>query len=98
RLANALLAGSLSVARQMKVQQKDASHFILTPKPGTAGTVAQAEIEVDPEKKLIDKVILNHKGGNRSEISLSDIKLGEDLKEDSFNFTPPPNTDKVDQG
>jgi len=97
KLANALLSGSFSVARDMTIKQKSPSTFLLTPKPGTAGTVTQAAIEVDPDKKLIQKVILNHKGGNHSEISLSKIELGASLSDDLFVFHAPPNTDKVNE-
>jgi outer membrane lipoprotein carrier protein len=96
KLAHALLAGSFSVARDMTIRPKNSSTFLLIPRPGTAGTVTQATIEVDPEKKLIQKVILDHKGGNHSEISLTNISLGKTLKEDIFTFKAPPNTDKVD--
>lgn len=97
KLANALLSGSFSVAKDMKIQQKTPSTFLLIPKPNSAGTVTQATIEVDPDKLLIQKVILDHKGGNRAEISLSQIELGKPLADDLFVFTPPPNTDRVDE-
>ena len=96
RLANALLAGSFSVARDMSIIQKDPNHFLIKPKPGTAGTVEQAEIELDLGKKLIRRVTLEHKGGNRAEITLANIKLGEKLDDQAFSFTLPPNTDKVE--
>ena len=97
RLANALLSGSLSIAKDMKIKRMDLSHYRITPKPGTAGTVTQAEIEVDPDKKLIEKVVLTNKGGNRSEISLSEIQLGKSIDEGMFKFSTPPNTDEVTQ-
>jgi outer membrane lipoprotein carrier protein len=96
RLANALLAGSFSIARDMAIKQKSSSTFVLIPKPGSAGTVTQAVIEIDPDKKLIQKVILDHKGGNHSEISLSKIELGHPLEDDFFVFHAPANTDKVE--
>jgi outer membrane lipoprotein carrier protein len=95
KLAHALLAGSFSVARDMTIREKTPNTFLLIPRPGSAGTVIQATIEIDPEKKLIQKVILEHKGGNRSEITLSQIELGKDLKNDLFVFQAPPNTDKI---
>lgn len=95
RLAGALISGSFSMARDMKIVQKSPSSFTLTPKPGTAGTVEIATIEVDPQKKLIQKVSLNHKGGNRAEITLSQIKLGEPLDKKLFQFVAPKNTDII---
>jgi outer membrane lipoprotein carrier protein len=97
RLANALLSGAFSVTKDMKIRQESPSKFLLIPKPGTAGTVNRAEIEVNPDKKVIEKVTLEHKGGNRSEITLSKIELGKPLGDEVFAFTPPPNTDKVEQ-
>lgn len=97
KLANALLSGSFSMARDMVIREKTPSLYLLIPKAGTAGTVTQATIEVDRDKKLIQKVILDHKGGNRSEVALSQIELGKPLKEELFNFKAPPNTDYLDE-
>ncbi|MGK5082715.1 outer membrane lipoprotein chaperone LolA [Bdellovibrionota bacterium FG-1] len=97
KLAKALLSGRFSVARDMKIRQKNSSRFILTPRRGTAGTVEHAEIEVSPGKKLIQKVILVHEGGNRAEISLSKIELGKSIGDEAFVFVAPPHTDKVTQ-
>jgi outer membrane lipoprotein carrier protein len=97
KLANALLSGRFSVVRDMKIKQESALRFSLTPRRGTAGTVVKAGIEVDPLKKLIQKVTLEHKGGNRSEITLSKIELGKPMGDELFEFTPPPGTDKVTQ-
>jgi len=96
KLANALLSGSFSIARDMKIRAEGGSSFTLVPKPGTAGTVASARIQVNPTEKLIEKVILQHKDGNRSEIELKKIELGRQLGEELFHFSPPPNTDRVD--
>jgi outer membrane lipoprotein carrier protein len=97
KLVNALLAGSFSVARDMTIQEKNPSTFLMIPKPGTAGTVTQATVEIDPAQKLIQKVTLDHKGGNRAEISLSQIELGKPLADEIFVFKAPPNTDKIDE-
>ena len=97
RLANALLSGSFSIARDMKIEKKSASSFVLTPKAGTAGTVIKAKNDVNTEKKLIQKVTLSHRGGNRSEITLSKIELGKKLTDELFIFTPPPNTDRIQE-
>src|SRR5690606_22711751 len=78
-LADALLAGAFSKLKGAKVEEKSAVLFILIPKKGTSGTVAKAQIEINPDKKQIKKVTLEHRGGNRSEIVLSDIRLGAEL-------------------
>ena len=97
KLANALLSGRFSVARDMKIRQDGPSHFVLTPKAGTSGTVKQAEIEINLEMKLIFKVVLAHQGGNRSEITLDNIEIGKAIGDELFVFVAPPNTDKVSQ-
>ncbi len=97
RLANALLSGSFSAVADMKIKQGKGSTFELTPKKGSAGTVIKAHVEIDIDLKLIKKVILEHQGGNRSEISLSKIVLAQPMGDELFIFTPPPNTDVVTQ-
>ncbi|MGZ3688269.1 MAG: LolA family protein [Bdellovibrionota bacterium] len=95
RLANALLSGRFSVAKDMKIKQETYAQFTLIPKTGTSGTVEKARIWIDPQYKIITKVVLEHRGGNRSEITLSKIELGPKLGDDMFVFKAPPNTDKV---
>ncbi|MEO5969822.1 MAG: outer membrane lipoprotein chaperone LolA [Bdellovibrionia bacterium] len=95
KLANALLSGSFSVARAVSIKQSSPTTFLLIPVPGTADTVRQATLVIDPGQKLITKVILEHKGGNKSEIALSNITIGPTLEDDLFQFIPPPNTDKL---
>ncbi len=99
KLANALLSGSFQMTQDMKIKQQGTKpadgRFILTPKPGSAGTVEQAEIVINVDKSLIEKVILRHKGGNYTEISLSKIQLGKEVADDLFFFHPPPETDRV---
>jgi len=95
QLAQALLSGTFSKAKGMSIKQNSESRFTLVPKKGTAGTVTKAEIQVDPDKKLITKVTLSNEGGNRSEITLSNIELGKPLGDEYFSFEPPPNTDRI---
>ena len=97
RLAQSLLSGAFSMNREIILREKSPSVFVLVPKKGTAGTVTQATVEIDPEQKLIRKVILDHKGGNKAEITLSQIRLGEPLGNDLFSFQAPPNTDKINE-
>jgi outer membrane lipoprotein carrier protein len=96
RLAQQLISGSFSAAREMKIETIDASRFKLIPKKGSAGTVKAAEITIDPMQKEIRQVRLEHRGGNQSDITLSKIEIGADLSDDRFSFKAPPNTDRVD--
>jgi outer membrane lipoprotein-sorting protein len=66
------------------------------PKKGTAGTVRAAEITVDLQKHEISEVKLEHRGGNRSEIKLSQISIGTELPDPLFHFIVPPNTDRME--
>ena len=95
KLANALLSGSFSTLKEMKINKKDKSHFQIFPKPGSSGNVSQAEIEVDTEQKWIKKVVLEFEGGNHTEISLSEIQMGKVLENALFIFITPKNTDQV---
>ncbi|MBY0470007.1 outer membrane lipoprotein chaperone LolA [bacterium] len=95
QLANALLSGNFSMSKNLKITQKSALEFLIVPKPGTAAGVKQALIRVNARTQTIEKVVLVHKGGNKSEISLQEIQLGKSLEDDLFHFTPPANTDRV---
>jgi len=95
QLAQALLSGSFSKAKGMSIKQESETRFTLVPKKGTAGTVRKAQIQVDADQKLITKVTLENEGGNRSEITLSNIELGKPLGDEYFTFNPPPNTDRI---
>lgn len=93
QLAQALLSGRFSVTRDMKIQEEGANEFLMTPKTGTAGTVLRAKIRVQ-DKKIV-QVTLEHQGGNRSVIQLSNIRLGEPIRDELFVFIPPPGTDRI---
>lgn len=98
RMAQALLSASFSgsdVARSMMIRQSSPTEFTLKPRKGAAGSVTLARIRIDPAKKLITSVNLEHDGGNKSRIELSHIQLGKPLTDDRFRFTPPPNTDQI---
>lgn len=95
KLANALLSGEFSSAKDLKIEQTNSHEFHLTPKAGAAGTVAEAWVEIDPAKKVITRVRLLHRDGNRSDIHLSEIRLGEKLGDDVFVFKAPPGTEKL---
>jgi outer membrane lipoprotein-sorting protein len=97
KLAHALLSGRFSIAKDMKIQRESENSFALIPKKGSAGTVTNARIEISVAEKLINKVVLEHKGGNRSEITLTHIELGKPLEDKLFIFEAPANTDKVSQ-
>ena len=96
RLAQHLISGSFSMAKDMKIETIDATHFRLVPRKGAAGSVKYAEITVDPVRKEISQVKLEHRGSNRSDISLTQIEIGHDLPDSHFQFVAPANTDRVD--
>lgn len=95
KLANALLAGSFSSVKGMKIEKTSENDFILIPKKGTAGSVSKVRLHINQADKLIDKVVLEHRGGNRTEITLSDIQLGAAAEESLFNFQIPKGTDVI---
>lgn len=97
KLANSLLSGAFSANRSLKVEAVSDREFKLIPKTGTAGSVTEARVEIDPASKTITRVQLTHSDGNHSDIQLSGIKLGEPLGDDIFVFKAPPGTDRVQE-
>jgi outer membrane lipoprotein carrier protein len=95
QLATTLLSGSFSMADELTVEEKEDSRFNLIPKPGTAGDIARAEIQVDPKKKIIKEVFLEHHSGNTSRIVLNEIQLGVKAEDQLFRFQAPKNTDVI---
>jgi chaperone LolA len=95
KLAQTLISGSFSLTRDLKIETIDPTHYRLVPKKGSAGTVKAAEIRVDIQKHEISEVKLEHRGGNRTEIKLSQITLGEKLPDELFHFIVPPQTDRM---
>lgn len=99
RLAHLLIAGSFSsslVSKEVELKASDSNQFQLIPKKGAAGTVKSALIEIDPVRKRIVRVVLDHQDGNRAEISLNQIELGKNLPDSDFRFIPPPGTVTLD--
>jgi outer membrane lipoprotein carrier protein len=97
KLASALLSGEFSANPELAIKSVSDHEFVLTPKSGTAGTVAEARVEIDPKTRTITRVQLSHRDGNRSDIHLSDIKLGDKFGDDVFVFKAPANTDRMQE-
>lgn len=96
QLANELLGGQFSKSKILKIDAGSrANRFKILPNPGAAGDVLRAEVQVDPKEALITEVVLEHKGGNRSTIKLSNIKLGAKLEEKMFKFEIPKKTEEI---
>ena len=96
QLADALLAGSFSVLKEMQIQQQSPTVFILKPDLKKSGGILQAKVEIDLTTKVICKVMLDHLGGNHTEITLSKIELGGVLGDTLFHFKVPPHTDHLE--
>jgi outer membrane lipoprotein-sorting protein len=95
QLVNSLLAGSFSRVKGLQIKGIGQSRFEVTPAKGTAGPVLNAKIVIDPKEGVITQVTLENKGGNRSEVTLSDIVLGQPIEDLIFEFKAPPNTDLI---
>ena len=98
KFAQLLLSASFSsneATRSMKVKAAGPNTFTLIPRKGTAGTVKEAVLTIDPTQKLITEIQLTHRDGNQTHIVLSGIELGKPLEDATFQFTPPPNTEKL---
>ncbi len=94
KLATALLGGAFSAVKEMKIETKDSSHFVLTPKKGTSGTVQEIELEISPAKE-IRKLLVKHVGGNTAEIRLTKIEMGSPIRDELFVFITPSKTDVI---
>ncbi len=94
-LANSLLAGSFSKVHGVEIFKISPTRFRLIPAVGVAGTVTSAELEIDPVKNVIRKLQLEHAGGNRTEITLADVKLSGKMSGAFFRFVTPPGTDVI---
>lgn len=92
---NALLSGSFDFKAEATIETKSANVFLLKPKKGTAGDVETAEVTITEASKKIERVVLVHLSGNRTEIKLQEIKLLPQLDEKLFHFTADRNTDKI---
>jgi outer membrane lipoprotein carrier protein len=94
-LANALLAGSFSRIRGVDIQKISPTKFRLIPQEGVAGSVKTAELDIDPKNNVIERLELEHQGGNKTEIKLQNVKLSAKLSDSFFKFATPPGTDVV---
>ncbi len=92
-LANYLLAGAFSKLRGVTLKKLSPTRFQLIPSAGIAGSVKNAVIEINADEKTIQKLELEHSGGNKTEIVLSKVKLGGPLADAFFKFVTPPDTD-----
>lgn len=98
KMATALMSASFSKAQKkhgLKIIRGGPSRFTLIPRKGSAGTVVEAKIELDPGEKIIRKIFLFHSDGNIAEITLTKVELGKPLEESLFTFSPPPHTQLV---
>ncbi len=95
KLAERLLSGSFSTLKDVTIDLIGPRTFRLTPKAGTAGTVKSATLQLDSKDQTIEKVTLEHEGGNRAEITLSQIEVGKKLDSKLFQFKAPPQTDII---
>lgn len=92
-LANHVLSGAFSKIQGVEIQRISATRFKLVPAAGVAGTVKTAELEIDPKNNLIQQLTLEHAGGNRTQIRLSNIKFAGKMNDGYFRFVTPPGTD-----
>lgn len=92
-LANHVLSGAFSKIQGVQIQRISATHFRLVPAEGVAGSVKTAELDIDPKNNVIEKLTLEHAGGNKTQIKLSNVKFAGKLNDAYFKFVTPPGTD-----
>jgi outer membrane lipoprotein carrier protein len=94
-LANAILAGAFSKVHGVAITKLSPTRFQIVPEAGVAGNVKTAELEIDPKNNVIRKLKIEHLGGNRTEITLANVKLAGKMNEAYFKFVTPPATDVI---
>src|SRR6185437_5655518 len=97
KLADSLLAGEFSSSRDLKITALGTNEFDLKPRSGTAGDVVDARVEIDPAKKVIQRIQLSHNDGNHTDIHLSGVQLGMKVRPEVFVFTPPPGSERLQE-
>lgn len=95
RLAQLFISAAFSQAKGLLFREEEAGYFVLSPKSGKMAGITRAKIHVNASEKLIDMVQFEHEGGNKTEISLSNIELGNKLESSIFKFVVPANTDVI---
>lgn len=95
QFAQDLLSGSLSVAKDTRIEDLGSNRFRLTPKKGSAGSVKTAEITIDAKTSTIQKLELIHEDESHLELHFSKIELGKPLDAKLFTFKAPPNTQRI---
>jgi outer membrane lipoprotein carrier protein len=94
KLAIDLLAGTADTKKDFKVNVLEDGRFQLSPiKP--AGDIDGIELFIERSTNLVYKLVLFTKSGNKTELTLKDVTLGLELKDELFNFTPPANTEEI---
>lgn len=94
-LIKTLLSGSFLEVPDMNVQSHSPYSITLTPQKKNLGEITHLTFFLDKKITLIQKVIIRHKSGNKSEILLSKIQLNPPLDDQIFNFVVPKNTDII---
>jgi outer membrane lipoprotein carrier protein len=94
-LANAILAGAFSKVHGVTIKKLSPGKFRLIPDEGVAGSVKVAELELDTDKNVIQKLSLEHLGGNKTEIELANVRLSGKMSDAFFKFVTPPGTDVI---
>ena len=95
KMASLLLSGNFSAAKKLRFITVSEKEFDLKPIGKSAEGIRIMHLTLADDGKTIQKVILEHQGGNKTEITLSEVVLGLKLDPGTFNFAPPPGTDVV---
>lgn len=96
-LATVLLAGKFSKSKNLTITPAGRNQFRVIPRKGTAGSVKQAIVEIDPSSASIRRIEILHTDGNRAEITLKGVVFGAkaETTADTFVFKAPANTERV---
>ncbi len=94
KLAINLMAGRVEEAGEFAIETKGPNEFKLVPL-ALGGDLAHIELVLESQTKLVYKVHLITRSGNRTEITLKDIQLSPKLSASMFTLQIPKGTEVI---
>lgn len=94
---DALLAGRFSNSSGLTIQSKGQRTFILLPKKGGALSIKKITVDLHQTELQLQKLLLEYKDGNQTEISLENVQFTKTLPLEPFEFKIPDRTDVINE-
>lgn len=95
KLAIDLLSGQIDLKKSFKTKRLGNALYELVPVIHT-GNISKIQLSIEKSTKLVYKIALFTTTNNKTELDLTEIKLGTGIKKSEFEFTVPPNTEEIE--